>query len=472
MCFISSFNFAIEFILLIYYNVYRYNEVTFMKYAVRKTELGEIKGIDLEKYDEFRGIKYAAAKRWEYPELCGAWEGTLDATEYGACCYQRRAFEDDAECNPFYHREFREGQTFTYSEDCQFLNIDVPKGAENAPVMVYIHGGSFTGGSADEGHIDGRVYAERGIVFVAINYRLGPYGFCSHPELTDGEGRCGNYGLYDQLAAMQWVHEHIADFGGNPDDVTVMGQSAGAMSVDLLISSPLMKGLYKQAILLSGAASQRSASKPFEPERTREFWEDVMDKMGAETLEELKESDVKTLYYAWMVAQKDFKIGIRYTMPVNDGKLITAENFNMKTIPDVPLLLGITLTDMAPIALEIFTKQYAKRAEKHANKCFVYSFNRNLPGDTKGAWHAGDLLYIFDTLDKNWRPFGRVDYRIAHEMIESITAFVKTSDPNCDAIPSWEPGAKMPMCFAEKTHPEPLRTKEFLKNTFADNGAF
>ena len=443
-----------------------------MKNVKLNTKCGEILGIEFDTYNEFRGIRYATAGRWEYPEMCGEWEGTYDATEFGACCFQRRAFEEDAECNPFYHQEFRAGQSFTYSEDCQFLNIQTPKNAEKCPVLIYIHGGSFTGGSADEGHIDGRVYAERGIVFVAINYRLGPYGFCSHPDLKDEAARCGNYGLYDQLAAVKWVKKNIESFGGNPDDMTVMGQSAGAMSVDLLISSPLMRGLCKNAILLSGAAIQRSVSKPFEPEKTRVFWEDVMDKMGAETLDEFKAADEKTLYYAWLVAQKDFKIGIRYTLPVNDGLLVTADNFNMKTIPDMPLLLGITLTDMAPIALEIFTKQYARRAEKNTNKCFVYSFNRNLPGDNKGAWHAADLLYIFDTLKKNWRPFDKVDYEISHKMIESIAAFVKTSDPNCDAVPRWEPGIKMPMCFCECTHPAPLLTKEFFKNTFADNGAF
>ena len=437
-----------------------------------KTACGEINGIAFDTYNEFRGIRYATAGRWEYPVICDKWEGVHDGTKYGACCFQRRAFEDDAECNPFYHREFRVGQSFTYSEDCQFLNIDTPKDADNCPVLIYIHGGSFTGGSADEGHIDGRVYAERGIVFVAINYRLGPYGFCSHPDLADEKGRVGNYGLYDQVAAVQWVKNNIADFGGNSDDITLMGQSAGAMSVDLLISSAPVKSIIKSAILLSGAAIQRSVSKPFPIEKTRAFWENVMDKMGAETLEELKAADEQTLYYAWLVAQKDFKIGIRYTLPVYDGDLITPENFNMKTIPDIPLLLGITLTDMAPIALEIFTKQYAKRAEKNRNNCFVYSFNRNLPGDTKGAWHAGDLLYIFDTLERNWRPFEHVDYEISKQMIESITAFVKTCDPNCDAVPKWEPGIKNPMCFCESTHTAPLLTKAFIKNTFADNGAF
>ncbi|MBE6719463.1 MAG: carboxylesterase/lipase family protein [Ruminococcaceae bacterium] len=436
------------------------------------TKLGKICGLDFDTYHEFRGIKYATAARWEYPSVCSEWDGEYDATEYGACCFQRRAFENDEECNPFYHREFRQGQTFTYSEDCLFLNIQKPKDAENCPVLIYIHGGSFTGGSNDEGHINGKVYAERGIVYVAINYRLGPYGFCSHPDLTDSKGRCGNFGLYDQVAAVKWVKENIDAFGGDPDNITIMGESAGAMSVDLLISSPAMKGLYKQAMMLSGAAIQRSLSKPMLPEKTRPFWEAVMDKMGAETLDELRASDEKTLYYAWLVAQKDFKMSIRYTLPVYDGELITPENFNMKTIPDVPMLLGITQTDMVPIALEIFTKQYAKRAELNKNDCYVYSFNRNLPGDTKGAWHAADLLYAFGTLERNWRPFGRVDYVISKQMIESLTAFVKTGNPNCDEIPHWDPGIKMPMHFCEHTAPAPLKTKEFIRNTFADNGAF
>ncbi|MBQ7204052.1 MAG: carboxylesterase family protein [Eubacterium sp.] len=443
-----------------------------MKNIELTTKCGKIKGLDLDTYSQFRGIKYATAKRWEYPEMVKEWEDTYDATEYGACCFQRRAFEKDEECNPFYYKEFRMGQTFTYSEDCLFLNIDAPKDKKDCPVLVYIHGGSFTGGSCDEGHLSGKEYAERGIVFVAINYRLGPYGFCSHPELTDSEGRCGNFGLYDQLEALKWVKEFIGDFGGDSDNITVMGESAGAMSVDLLISSEMFKGLCKNAIILSGAAIQRSMSKPFMPERTRAFWENVMDKMGVETLDELRNSDEKALYYAWLVAQKDFKIAIRYTLPVYDGRLITPENFNMKTIPDMPMLVGITLTDMAPIALEIFLKQFVKKTEKNTNPCFVYSFNRMLPGDNKGAWHASDLLYAFGTLERNWRPFDKVDYEISYKMIESIAAFTKTGNPNCEAVPQWEPGSKMPMCFCESTHPAPLMTREFIKNTFADNGAF
>ena len=104
---------------------------------------------------------------------------------YTSCCYQHRGFEDDAKVNPFYHREFRRGMSFTYSEYCQYLNISAPKDAKKCPVLLYIHGGSFTGGSSNEGHISGKAYAENDIVFVSVNYRLGPYGFCSHPDVAD-----------------------------------------------------------------------------------------------------------------------------------------------------------------------------------------------------------------------------------------------------------------------------------------------
>ena len=168
-----------------------------------KTECGDIVGLDNGSYVEFRGIKYADAGRWEYPVVTDRWDGVYDATAFGDCCYQHRGFEDDAKVNPFYHREFRRGMSFTYSEDCQYLNISAPKNAKKCPVLLYIHGGSFTGGSSNEGHISGKAYAENDIVFVSVNYRLGPYGFCSHPDVADENGVCGNFGLFDQAAALK-----------------------------------------------------------------------------------------------------------------------------------------------------------------------------------------------------------------------------------------------------------------------------
>ena len=204
-----------------------------MNYVECSTNCGVIRGIETEKCLEYRGIRYATAERFAYPKQITGWEGVYDATQFRECSYQHRAFDDDATVNAFYHNEFRKGLSFTYSEDCLYLNIYAPKKAENCSVLIYIHGGSFTGGSADEGHISGVRFAENGIIMVAINYRLGPFGFCSHPDIKGENSACGNQGLFDQVEAIKWVKRNIAAFGGNPDKITLMGQSAGAMSVDI-----------------------------------------------------------------------------------------------------------------------------------------------------------------------------------------------------------------------------------------------
>ena len=280
-----------------------------MKFREIETPCGLIKGLEGESCLEFRGIRYARAGRYEYPKQEKAWEGVYDATEFGAACYQHRAFEEDSTVNAFYHKEFRKGLTFTYSEDCLFLNIWAPKNAENCPVLIYIHGGSFTGGSTDEGHIKGVRLAEKGIITVAFNYRLGPYGFCAHPELKGANGACGNFGLFDQTAAIQWVIDNISAFGGNPDKITLMGQSAGAMSVDIHLTNPLLKGRISGAIMLSGAGMQRCLLKPLTPEKIKPFWESVMKYAGAASMEGLKAADAKELYYAWLKACKDMSAG-------------------------------------------------------------------------------------------------------------------------------------------------------------------
>ncbi len=154
-----------------------------MNYIEYTTPCGRIRGIKGEKCAEFRGIRYATAERFAYPKPVTRWDGVYNATEYGNCAYQHRAFEDDAKVNAFYHKEFRKGLSFTYGDDCLFLNIWAPEKAENCPVIIYIHGGSFTGGSANEGHISGEAFAQKGIIMAALNYRLGPFGFCSHPNL-------------------------------------------------------------------------------------------------------------------------------------------------------------------------------------------------------------------------------------------------------------------------------------------------
>lgn len=441
-----------------------------MNLIEKQTACGVIRGIEKETCLEFRSVRYARAGRYEYPKQEGAWQGVYDATVFKDCCFQHRAFEPDEKVNPFYHKEFRRGLSFTYSEDCFFLNIWTPKQAENCPVLIFIHGGSFTGGSTDESYINGTRLAEKGIITVAMNYRLGPYGFCSHPELCEN-GVCGNYGLFDQTTAIRWVIDNIASFGGNPEKITLMGQSAGAMSVDIHMSNPLLKGKIARAVLLSGAGLQRLVLKPLTAEKTKPFWETVMKNADCGSVDALRAVDAEKLYYAWREACRTTRFSMPYTFPIYDGKIMTKENFVLEKIADVPYLLGSTCTDMIPIALEGIMKKWAKYVKRnHTNECYIYNFNRFLPGDDMGAWHSADLLYLFSSLDTNWRPFEPIDYRISDQLSDAVAAFVISGNPNCESIPEWKPGSKRPMSFCEHTGSDCWHTKDNLKYTLNGKG--
>lgn len=436
-----------------------------MKTVELNTNCGKIKGLELENSLEFRGIRYAVASRWEYPKQVTKFDGIYDATEFKSCSIQHRAFLDDAKVNAFYHKEFRQGLKFDYSEDCQYLNIYTPKDASNSPVFIYIHGGSFTGGSSNEHHIDGTNFAENGVIFVAFNYRLNAFGFCSHPDITDGEGVCGNFGLFDQVAAIKWVKDNIASFGGNPDNITLAGQSAGAMSVDILMSSPLCKNLFQRAIMMSGGGIQREVARPLSPEKTREFWDEIVEYADCGDIFELKKVDKEVLWRAWDRACKENKtMSMLYTMPVYDGKLLTKDTFNMKSIPKMPKIIGLTKNDMFPIILKRIYQKWLS-ADKGSD-CYIYLFARDLPGDSKGAWHSSDLLYAFGTLKNNYRPFEKTDYEISNQIAKSFISFAKNGNPNCNAIPKWEKGGKKIMTFCENTRSKSWQTLTLINNTF------
>jgi para-nitrobenzyl esterase len=195
----------------------------------------------------FKGIPFAAPPvgelRWQAPRPAAPWQGSRDATEWGSRCLQGNIFPDISFTN--------------LSEDCLNLNIWTPARTadERLPVMVWIHGGGFQAGSGAEPRHDGEAFARKGVVLVSINYRLGVFGFLSHPELTKESGRnaSGNYGLLDQIAALRWVQANIAAFGGDPRNVTIFGESAGSFAVSALMASPLAKGLFHKAIGESGA---------------------------------------------------------------------------------------------------------------------------------------------------------------------------------------------------------------------------
>ncbi|MGI9326774.1 MAG: carboxylesterase/lipase family protein [Pseudomonadales bacterium] len=199
----------------------------------------------------FVGIRYAkppiGGLRFAPPAALEAWSGTQDATEFGAACYQ-----DDSESRFVWRRG-----PFRKSEDCLFLNLwtTATTAADRLPVMVWFHGGSHTSGAAHDKIFDGQALASQGVVLVSVNYRLGAFGFLAHPAFAaeSAHEASGNYGLLDKLAALRWVQENIAAFGGNPDNVTIFGQSAGAMSVCALMASAQSRGLFHKAIGQSAA---------------------------------------------------------------------------------------------------------------------------------------------------------------------------------------------------------------------------
>ena len=271
-----------------------------MEYIVN-TPCGAVKGCagKVPGSAAYKGIRYATAGRWEYPVQVTHWDGVYDATAYGNCSYQPRAFYNEEENlkKVFYYNEFRKGETYTYSEDCLFLNVfapDTAKAGDKLPVLVYIHGGGFTGGCGHEKHFDAPIWTQKGIIGVTLNYRLGPMGFVCLPQLKEEAGFTGNYGLYDQMTAIRWVRDNIEAFGGDPENMTIMGQSAGAASVQLQSCSPLTKGLFSKAVMSSGCGLGGMLQS--NEEKASAFWAEVMKRCGCETLEAFRALPAEQLF--------------------------------------------------------------------------------------------------------------------------------------------------------------------------------
>ena len=427
------------------------------------TPCGKIKGSGcrLNGVIAYKGIRYATAGRWEYPKLTEAFDGVYDATKYGSCSYQPRAFYNEEENvkKIFYYNEFRKGEEYSYSEDCLFLNVWTPEYASEGgrlPVIVYIHGGGYTGGCGHEKHFDDPIWPTKGVIAVTINYRLGPMGFLCLPELTDEAGRCGNYGLYDQLAALQWVKQNISAFGGDPDRITVMGQSAGAMSVQHLCQSPAARGLFCGAVMSSGCGmSNMLLSKP---EKVYPFWQEVMKRAGCKTLADFRALPPEELFAEWQKAKREIKGGMMSTTPVKDGYLITD-----KAEPaDIPYIIGSNSHDMAPPILHSLSKKWGK---SRGERSYIYLFDRMLPGDKCGAWHSADLWYWFGTLENCWRPMEEQDYSVSDKMTTFLCNFAKNGNPNSDDLIIWDPVSKSGKTLIIGEKPEKMGRANTLKLT-------
>src|SRR5580692_9733100 len=301
-----------------------------------KTASGTVEGKDEGAVRAFLGIPYAAPPvgnlRWKPPAAAASWTGVRKATEFGNHCMQGKVYGD---------MNFRDPGG---SEDCLFLNVWVPTkpSGSKLPVMVWIYGGGFAAGSTSEARQDGAHLAQQGVIVVSMNYRLGVFGFFVHPELAkeSGHNAAGNYGLLDQTAALRWVHENIAAFGGDPANVTIFGESAGSFSVSAQMASPLAKGLFHKAIGESGGAFY-SGGLSFEPRSVREE-KDVLavsTKLGVSRLAELRALPAQKMLDAFAPPQsQDFDFGPDvdgYFLPEPVPAIFAAGKQN-----DVPMLAG------------------------------------------------------------------------------------------------------------------------------------
>ena len=422
------------------------------KNPVLSIEGGQVQGVPTatKGVTVYKGIPFAAPPvgelRWKEPQPVVPWEGVKVADTFSAPEWQNNHTPGG------YTPEFFFDGDPEFSEDCLYLNIWTPaagKPGKKLPVTLWIHGGGYTAGWGFEPEMDGEEWAKHGGVLVTFNYRLGLLGFLTHPLLSaeSPHGVSGNYGMLDQIAALKWVKNNIAQFGGDPDKVTIMGQSAGAMSVQTLVTSPLSKDLIAGAIIQSGGGISAAPALGGSPlKASEEAGKTLMDWAGAETLEQMRAIPPQELLTLSQRYSRETGSFVRAsTSPVVDGWAYP-ETFSQAAvagrIADVPYMIGCTLDDMGSLGRGIDT--FCFEREKAGKPAYAYQFARRLPTDGRegvlqGAFHSSELWYMFKTLRFCWRPFVEGDYALAEEMITAWTNFAKYGNPNGGSAGAWKP---------------------------------
>lgn len=361
------------------------------KLPVVKVEGGLVQGVLSEDPSVivFKGIPYAAPPvgelRLQPPQDVIPWEGVRECSAFSAIAPQPGNAP-----GTFYGEEFYWMPQPEQSEDCLYLNVWAPakavgkKGAA-LPVAMWIHGGAFVNGYGFEVTMDGDKWAQKDVILVTINYRL-------------GENAAGNLNILDQIKALEWINKNIAQFGGDPSNVTIFGQSAGGMSVRTLLISPLAKGLFAKAIIQSGGGMG-------------------LDQLGS----------------------------ILTSAPQVDGSVVP-EPFDQAvmdgTIADIPIMTGYNSDDLPFFKEETVGAFCALRDSLGTAPVYEYEFTRDLPGEDKdvpdnlpGAFHSAELWYMFGTLGRSWRPFAEEDYALSEEMVSAWTDFCKTGSPGWPEYP-------------------------------------
>ncbi len=421
---------------------------------------GKVTGVKTEdeKAAVYKGIPFAAPPvgelRWKAPQPVSEWEGELDCSLWGA-----NALQGDASVFSYWTEEFvqdvdpahyRNG--IIYSEDCLTLNVWSSYGVtQNKPVLVYIHGGGYNSGGAACEVYDGLNVALKDVVFVSIQYRVGALGYMATDALKaeNENGSAGNYGLLDQIEALKWVQENIKTFGGNPENVTVMGQSAGSGSVNALIASPLAEGLFKNAV----AASHNSISRDWQTVEKRcgelslSYNGKQLSKMTVEELRAIPAEFLKgkTLPTGGPCID-GYVLTDTYKNSVADGKancvnLMIGNVAKDDLIYSVYTSNGITAVD-SMIAL-LKDQGEARYKAGDTEKTFIYMFERDVPRassvseDTSGARHSYELAYFFGNFStvsgRNWTE---TDYQLSEEMMNYLVNFCKNGEPSQNIIDS------------------------------------
>ena len=410
----------------------------------------------------FKGVPYAQPPvgelRFRRPQEHTPWTAPLDCTAFSPRCPQAELASME-----FYGKEFYDVMIPPGNEDCLYLNIWTPADAEpgaKLPVLFWIHGGAFMHGCGTEKEFDGEGCAKKGVVLVTINYRVNVFGFFAHPDLEreNPQGVSGNYGILDQIFALKWVRENIAAFGGDPDKITLAGQSAGCMSVQAIISSPLAQGMVRGAILQSGGGIQALHETPGK-ELAWQISQELMAHLGVSTVEQLRQLPAETLCEgAYAVREKEG--ALLSWCPHVDGWLLpdTTDRLAQRgEIHNISYMIGSTGDDIGGQALlqEAGARWCENQLKLGRKPCYFYLFNRKLPGDDAGAFHSSELWYEFETLDRCWRPWEDCDRQLAKAVSGYWTNFVKTGDPNGEGLPRWEPytqDQKHPILLAETVH--------------------
>ncbi|HYG06240.1 MAG TPA: carboxylesterase family protein [Stenotrophomonas sp.] len=409
-------------------------------------EGGRVQGRRSDGVLVFKGIPYAAppvgALRWRAPQPVPSWQGVREARAYGPDCMQKPFATDDAPL------------TTDPAEDCLYANVWRPADASAPlPVLVWIHGGGFVNGGASPPSYAGKALARQGVLVFSFNYRLGRFGTFAHPQLGRAgadAGQLGNYGFMDQIAALQWLQRNIAAFGGDPTNVTVMGESAGVMSVHALLTSPLARGLFHKAVILSGGQPAARGTLA-EAERAGLRFAQSQGIAGddPQAIVKLRALPAEAIVGDLNLATLDASTAAgSYTFPFADGRVAVdmASAYRDGRFAHVPLMVGATADDIggADGFMIAGARETADLFASAGQPTWYYRFGyvaqATRPAHPNGAAHASDIPYFLNTVGIRYGGDTRpADQAIAATTSAYLINFLRTGNPNSPNLPAWRP---------------------------------